>query len=112
MGFPEHRLRRFRKTENLRRMVRETRVSVDNLIYPLFVDEKLADGKQPILTMPGQFRHSIKSLVQEVKEAEGLGIPAVLVFGIPKTKDAEGTGAYKDDGIVQRAVAAIKDFFR
>lgn len=107
MGFPEQRFRRFRKTEALRRLVRETRLSRDALIAPLFVEEGLED-KVPIPSMPGQFRHSVQSLVQEAKEIKDLGIPAVLLFGIPKEKNDEGSQAYHKKGIVQNAVRELK----
>lgn len=109
MFFPEYRPRRMRMNENLRRMVRETRLSVDNLIYPLFVTE--GEGvKKEISSMPGNYRLSIDNLVQEVAEAKSLGIPAVILFGIPdeSKKDDEGSEACNPDGIVQRAIRAIK----
>lgn len=100
--------RRLRTTETLRLMVRETRLSVDDFVYPAFV----VPGKgvrESIPSMPGCFRFSIDSLVAEAKEIKGLGIPAILLFGIPETKDEIGTEAFSPDGIVQRAVKAIKD---
>jgi len=99
--------RRLRTTETLRLMVRETRLSVDDFVYPAFV----VPGKgvrESIPSMPGCFRFSIDSLVAEAKEIKGLGIPAILLFGIPETKDEIGTEAFSPDGIVQRAVKAIK----
>lgn len=107
MIFPDYRPRRMRAHENLRRMVRETRLSVDNLIYPVFA----VGGKnvtEPIAAMPGQFRFSVENLVKEAEKAHRLGIPAIMVFGVPEKKDPLGTGAYAKGGIVQRAVAAIK----
>jgi porphobilinogen synthase len=107
MGFPQLRLRRLRSHPALRRMVRETRLSVDQLIYPLFV--RPGSGvRQPIGSMPGQFQLSVDTLVEECRRAQGLGIPAVLLFGIPESKDAVGSGAYAEHGIVQRACEAIK----
>ncbi|MCX5852569.1 MAG: porphobilinogen synthase [Deltaproteobacteria bacterium] len=108
MNFPEYRLRRLRRNENFRRLVRETRLSVDNLVYPLFVTfgKKV---KRPIRSMPGQFQWSVDTLVKEVKRVRDLGIPAVLLFGVPRKKDEEGTGAFARDGIIQRAIRAIKD---
>lgn len=109
MFFPEYRPRRMRMNENLRRMVRETRLSVDNLIYPLFVTE--GEGvKKEISSMPGNYRLSIDNLVQEVAEVKSLGIPAVILFGIPdeSKKDDEGSEACNPDGIVQKAIRAIK----
>ncbi|MBN2284769.1 MAG: porphobilinogen synthase [Deltaproteobacteria bacterium] len=107
MYYPEYRPRRLRKNENLRKMVRETVLSVDDLVYPLFVrpGKKI---KKPIASMPGHFQLSPDNLVREVRSARDLGIPAVLLFGIPESKDEEGTGAYDREGIIQRAVRAIK----
>lgn len=108
MNFPEYRPRRLRKNELLRRMVRETKLSVDDLIYPLFA----AAGKgirKEVPSMPGVFQLSVENLVKEVKEVRSLGIPAVLLFGIPAKKDPRGSDACSDKGIVQTAVRAIKD---
>lgn len=108
MGFPRQRLRRLRQYDALRDMVRETRLSPKNLVYPLFVVE--GEGqRQPIASMPGQFRWSVDLLIKEVAEAQALGIPAVILFGIPDHKDERGTSAYDPNGIVQRAVRAVKD---
>jgi porphobilinogen synthase len=107
MPFPLHRPRRLRRTEALRSFVRETRLSVQSLIYPLFV----CPGKQvkdEIKSMPGNYRWSVDLLVEECRAAHDLGIPAVILFGIPERKDETGTGAYDPDGIVQRAVRAVK----
>jgi len=100
--------RRLRRTPALRRMVRETRLSPDQLVMPLFVvpGQGVANA---VGSMPGVFQLSVDGIVAECKEVHGLGIPAVLLFGIPEHKDATGTGAYADDGIVQRAVRAIKE---
>jgi porphobilinogen synthase len=107
MGFPIVRMRRLRKNENLRRMVRETTLSVDNLIYPLFVT--FGKGvKYEIGSMPGNYRFSIDMLSKEVKEVKSLGIPAVILFGIPEKKDDVGSEAYNPNGIVQRAIKEIK----
>ena len=107
-GFPTVRLRRLRRTDRLREMMRETSLSSTDFIYPLFVTE--GHGvRAPIGPMPGQFQLSIDYLVEEVVEAGELGVPSVLLFGIPEHKDAEGAGAYQRDGVVQRAVAAIKE---
>nr|MBI3613871.1 porphobilinogen synthase [Nitrospirota bacterium] len=108
MAFPYQRLRRLRESEPLRRMVRETRLSPADLIYPLFVVNG-RDQRQPIVSMPGQFRLSVDLLVKEAAEARQLGIPAVILFGIPDKKDERGSGAYDPDGIVQRAVKTLKD---
>lgn len=109
MFFPEYRARRMRMHENLRRMVRETRLSVDNLVYPIFVTE--GEGvRSEISSMPGNFRLSIDNLIKEAEEARSLGIPAIILFGIPdeKTKDDVGSEAYNPDGIVQRTIRALK----
>lgn len=107
MLFPEYRPRRLRRNETLRRMIRETRLTVDDLILPLFA----IGGKNvqnPIPSMPGQFQWSVDRLVDTARQAHDLGIPAVILFGIPDKKDALGTTAYARDGIVQRAIAAVK----
>ncbi|MBI5199438.1 MAG: porphobilinogen synthase, partial [Nitrospirae bacterium] len=109
MFYPRYRPRRMRANENLRRMIRETRLSVDNLIYPMFVVEG-KNVKKEISSMPGIHRFSIDNLIKEVKEVRSLGIPAIILFGIPdpKKKDEVGSEAYNPDGIVQRAIRAIK----
>jgi porphobilinogen synthase len=110
MNFPQVRLRRLRKNERIRRLVRETSLSVDDFIYPLFV--RPGKGvKVPIASMAGQFQFSIDHLIEEVKETEGLGILGVVLFGIPERKDEMGSEAHSDDGIIQRAVRAIKEEF-
>ncbi len=108
MFTPYYRPRRLRKTENIRRMVRETYVTKNDLIYPLFVCEG-KDVKKPITSMPGNFQMSIDYLVKEAKEVDRLGIPAIILFGIPAEKDAVGSDATSSEGIIQRAVRAIKD---
>ncbi|VAX23762.1 Porphobilinogen synthase [hydrothermal vent metagenome] len=108
MKFPEYRPRRTRETENMRRMVREHRLSTDMLIYPLFIKFG-TDVKEEISSMPGNFRLSVDKLKAEAKEIESLGIPAVILFGIPETKDEKGSEAFNPDGIVQRAVREIKN---
>ncbi len=107
MPFPIHRPRRLRRTEALRGFVRETRLSARSLIYPLFVCPG-SQVKTEIKSMPGNYRWSIDLLVDECRSAFELGVPAVILFGIPASKDEEGTGAYDPDGIVQRAVRAVK----
>jgi porphobilinogen synthase len=107
MAFPATRLRRLRKTGVLRELVRETRLSPSDLVYPMFV--QLGDGRTPVEAMPGVERMSISHAVQEAGEAAALGIPAVLLFGLPADKDEQGSGAYDDEGVVQLAVRAIKD---
>jgi porphobilinogen synthase len=107
MEFPSYRMRRLRRNETLRRMVRETRLSVDQLIMPLFI----VPGKgvnRPVDSMPGVAQLSIDRATQECVAIEQLGIPAVLLFGVPESKDATGSSAYADDGIIPSAVRAIK----
>src|SRR5882757_3864509 len=108
MAFPATRLRRLRKSGVLRDLVRETELDVRRLVYPMFVVLGL-DGREPIAAMPGIDRLSISAAVEEAGEAVRLGIPAVLLFGVPVDKDPEGTGAYDDEGVVQLATRAIKD---
>ena len=107
MAFPETRMRRLRATGALRGLVRETQLSASDFVYPLFVAEGL-EGREPIWTMPGVDRLSVSDAVQEAAAAQALGIPAVILFGIPAEKDPEGSGAWDDDGIVQLATRAIK----
>ena len=107
MSFPITRMRRMRRTDTLRRMVRETRLSRDDLVLPLFVVEG-SGVREPVASMPGVIRFSVDTLVSEVKEVRDLGIPAVILFGIPAEKDARGSGADAGDGIVQRATEAAK----
>ncbi|MEE8359230.1 MAG: porphobilinogen synthase [Candidatus Hydrothermarchaeales archaeon] len=106
--FPEKRLRRLRRTEKLRRMVEETSLSINDLIYPIFVDENL-EKREEIVAMPGQFRLPLQDVRSEAMEMVDLGIPATLLFGIPAKKDDKASEAYNDDGIIQRAIAEIKD---
>ena len=108
MSFPTHRPRRLRRTAQLRRMVRETQLSVNDLIMPLFI----VPGSRvtnPIGSMPGIAQQSIDQAVEECKEIRDLGIPGVILFGIPAHKDAVGSEAYAADGIIQRALAALKE---
>jgi porphobilinogen synthase len=106
--FPIHRPRRLRKNETIRRMVRETSLSPDNFIYPLFVT--FGKGvRKAISSMPGCFQESVDNIVRHSKEVYSLGIPSVILFGIPEKKDETGSGAYDEHGIVQKAVRAIKD---
>jgi porphobilinogen synthase len=108
MQFPEYRARRLRKNENFRRLIRETSLSVDDLVYPLFaVPGKSV--KKPITSMPGQFKLSVDYIAKEAQKAHELDIPAVLLFGIPAKKDEMATGAFAKDGIVQQAVKRIKN---
>jgi porphobilinogen synthase len=108
MPFPERRLRRLRRTPTLRRLVAETRLSVDGLVAPLFVKEGI-DGPEPIVSMPGVMQHTQESLRKEVHELAGLGVPAVMLFGVPAMKDARGSGADAADGVVQTAVRNLRD---
>ncbi|HEY9161887.1 MAG TPA: porphobilinogen synthase [Desulfomonilia bacterium] len=106
--FPENRPRRLRANETIRRLVRETRISPDNLIYPIFVKEGRTI-KEPIKSMPGQFRYSPDTAAQVARDLFGRKIPAVLLFGIPSRKDRFGTEAHKRDGIVQKTITEIKN---
>jgi len=102
--------RRLRKTENIRKLVRETSLSVDDFVYPIFIVEGKGK-KEEIPSMPGIFRFSIDMVFKEIEEALSLGIKAIILFGIPDFKDDVGTSAYIDDGIIQRAVREIKKRF-
>lgn len=106
-NFPQLRLRRLRRTEALRALIRENRVDVGDLVYPMFVVEGKS-MKQEITSMPGIFRYSPDQLPAEVEEVARLKIPAVLLFGIPQDKDEIGSSAYKPDGVVQKAIRVIK----
>ncbi|CAN5855043.1 porphobilinogen synthase [soil metagenome] len=108
MAFPQQRLRRTRRTAALRGLVRETRLSPQDLVYPIFVTAG-EDVRNPVASMPGIFQLSINHAVAEALRARDLGIPAVLLFGIPDHKDEAATGAYDPEGIVQLATRAIKD---
>ncbi|HSS11835.1 MAG TPA: porphobilinogen synthase [Acidimicrobiales bacterium] len=108
MSFPVHRMRRLRQTPVLRRMVAETRVSVDDLIAPLFVREGI-DEPQPIASLPGVVQHTRDSLVKEARRLAQLGVPAVVLFGVPVRKDAVGSEAWNPEGIVQVALADLRD---
>jgi porphobilinogen synthase len=100
--------RRLREKTLVRKLVRETTLAVDDLVYPLFVVHGRG-VREPISSMPGQSRLSVDELVKECKDVAGMGIPAVLLFGLPAHKDPRGSEAYADDGIVQQAVRAVKD---
>jgi porphobilinogen synthase len=108
MTFPARRLRRLRRTPALRRMVAETKVSVDDLVAPLFVREGI-DEPQPIASLPGVMQHTRDSLVKEARRLSYLGVPGVILFGVPATKDATGSQAWAADGIVQGALADLRD---
>jgi len=107
MNFPQRRLRRLRRTPALRRMVAETRLGVDDLLAPLFVREGIGDP-QPIPSLPGVVQHTRESLRKEVVELTALGIPGVILFGVPAEKDAEGSGAWDSNGIVQVALRDLR----
>ena len=108
MAFPEHRPRRLRRTPGLRNLVRETRLSAANLIYPLFCVE--GEGvREPVVSMPGVDRFSADMLAEEAKEIWDLGVAGVILFGIPAEKDALGSAASDPDGVVQRSIRSIKD---
>jgi len=111
MGFPANRLRRLRRTETLRSMVRETRLTPEAFVYPLFVCPGRGIRKE-VRSMPGVFNLSVDEAVKEVREARGLGVPSVILFGLPETKDEVATGAWAEDGIVQQAARAIKSEVR
>jgi porphobilinogen synthase len=107
MYFPGYRPRRLRRNENIRRMVRETHIRIDDLIYPMFsaFGENI---KKEISSMPGIYQQSIENIVAEAREVHDLGIPAVIMFGIPEEKDAVGSDAYSATGIIQNTIRAIK----
>jgi porphobilinogen synthase len=107
MAFPQTRLRRLRRTDVLRDLVRETQLSASRLIAPLFVEAGL-DGRAPVDSMPGVERLALSQAVEEAAELASLGVPGVVLFGIPADKDADGSGAWDDEGVVQLAVRAIK----
>lgn len=110
MAYPIQRMRRLRANETLRSMVRETLLSADDFIYPLFISAG-QDKAVPIQAMPGVFQLSVDRLDKEIKEIKSLGIPAVLLFGIPEHKDPHGSGAYDPDGVVQQGIKRIKDIY-
>lgn len=108
MLYPDYRPRRLRRNESFRRMIRETTLSVDHLIYPLF----LVNGRgvrRPIASMPGMFQLSIDEAVKEVRECRSLKIPAIILFGVPDKKDEKASGAYDPNGIIQRAMRTLKE---
>jgi porphobilinogen synthase len=108
MPFPVYRPRRLRESPLLRSMVRETSLRIDDFVYPLFAVHGRG-VREPIGSMPGQFRLSVDELLKECKDAASMGIPAVLLFGLPRDKDPRGSEAYAEDGIIQQAVRAVKD---
>ena len=107
MSFPTHRPRRLRRTEGLRSLVRETRLTTAGLIYPMFVCPG-TNVRQEVSSMPGIAQQSVDQIVEECREVEALGIPGVILFGLPESKDATGTSSTQPQGVVQRAVEAIR----
>lgn len=107
MAFPVQRLRRLRRTAAFRRLVAETRLGVDDLVAPLFVREGLTEAR-PIASLPGHFQHTIGSLVAEGRRLAGLGVPGLILFGVPEAKDPVGSGAFDPDGIVQRGLSELR----
>ena len=110
MPFPARRLRRLRRTPALRRLVAETRLGVDDLVAPLFVRDGI-DAPEPIASLPGMFQHTRESLTKEVRELSGMGVPGILLFGVPDpaTKDPSGSAAWAADGVVQLALRDLRD---
>src|SRR5256885_16092720 len=102
MAFPATRLRRLRRTEALRSLVRETRLTPESFVYPLFVCPGEGVRKE-VSSMPGVFNLSVDQAMKEAKEIHALGIPGIILFGLPETKDEQATGAWDENGIVQRA---------
>src|SRR5258708_2353502 len=111
MGFPATRMRRLRSTETLRSMVRETRLTPESLVYPMFVCPGSGVRKE-VRSMPGVFNLSVDEAVKEARQTHALGVPAVILFGLPEKKDEAASGAWMEDGIVQRAARAIKSEVR
>jgi porphobilinogen synthase len=107
-GYPARRLRRLRRTPALRRLVAEARLGIDDLVAPLFVREG-AGGPRPIASMPGEVQHSLDSLVVEAKRLVSLGVPGLILFGVPVRKDPRGSGAWDPNGVVQVALRAVRD---
>jgi porphobilinogen synthase len=108
MAFPEHRSRRLRRTPALRRLAGEARVAIDDLVAPLFVKDGI-DAPEPVESMPGVVQHTQESLRKEVRALADLGLPAVILFGVPARKDATGSGADAPDGVVQVALRNLRD---
>src|ERR1700730_4622797 len=107
MAFPANRLRRLRRTETLRALVRETRLTPESLVYPLFICPGTGIRKE-VRSMPGVFNLSVDEAVKEVRSLRSLGVLSTILFGLPEKKDEVATGAWAEDGIVQRATRAIK----
>src|SRR6204780_5875207 len=111
MAFPASRLRRLRRSETLRSLVRETRLTPEAFVYPLFVCPG-AGVRKEVRSMPGVYNLSVDEAVKEVREARALGVLSVILFGLPEKKDEVATGAWAEDGIVQKAARAIKSEVR
>jgi porphobilinogen synthase len=110
MQFPTRRMRRLRRTPQIRKILQETTLHDEDFIYPMFIKEELEEGAgEAIDTMPGQYRYSLEDTVEEAKRLEDLGLQSVLLFGLPEEKDDVGSSAYADDGIVQQTVQRLKD---
>jgi len=107
MSFPVHRPRRLRRTEKLRNLVRENRLSASGFVYPMFVCPG-ANVRHEVSSMPGIYQQSADQIVEECRDVESLGIPAIILFGLPETKDPQGKSSLAPDGVVQRAIEAIK----
>ena len=108
MGFPETRMRRLRRSAVLREMLAETKLTVKDLVAPLFVREGI-DAPQPVASLPGVAQHTVESLVKEARRLAGAGVPGLVLFGVPAEKDAQGTQAWSPDGIVQVALSSLRD---
>src|SRR6516165_10174779 len=103
-----HRPRRLRRSPALRNLVRETHLTAHDFVLPLFVSEKL-DQRQPVVSMPGVFQLPVKEVADEARRAQDLGLQAILLFGIPEHKDEQASGAYAENGVIQKALRAIKE---
>jgi porphobilinogen synthase len=108
MGFPETRMRRLRRSAVLREMLAESKLTVKDLVAPLFVREGI-DAPQPVASLPGVVQHTVESLVKEARRLSGAGVPALVLFGVPAQKDAEGSQAWAADGIVQVALSSLRE---
>jgi porphobilinogen synthase len=110
MKFPTTRMRRLRKNFQVRKILQETNLNPEDLIYPLYIKEELTDGqKEHIDTMPGQYRYSLNEALKEAKRLEELGLSSVLLFGLPAIKDETGSSAYDSEGIIQKAIGRLKE---
>jgi porphobilinogen synthase len=108
MGFPETRMRRLRRSAVLREMLAESKLTVKDLVAPLFVREGI-DAPQPVASLPGVVQHTVESLVKEARRLSGAGVPALVLFGVPAQKDGEGSQAWSPDGIVQVALSSLRE---